>query len=136
MKTNLELKIAAVVGFLMIMICLIVISIQNSKKDQVIDLTVYKHYINKDTNEGYYGECRITTEELTLISRELTKVDKLGEDVLIPGGRIEGNYKIVFNKKIYAFDDGEAKRIFRDSDNTLHEFDSKIYEIVLDRCDN
>ena len=132
MKTNMELKIAAVVGVIMILICLVVLSQQHSKKNEVVDLKVYKHF-EDEKNKGYV-ECIITTEELSKINKEMKRVENLNDSTLLKG-TIEGKYKIIVGDNFYAFDDIDDKYIFRGSDNQIHSFDGETYEIVINRCE-
>ncbi len=132
MKSKLELKIAIAVGVIMILICLFVLTKQNSKKNEVVDLKVYKH-IETEEQKGYV-ECIISTEELSKINKEMKRVEKLNDSTLLRG-KIEGNYKIVVGDNYYAFDELEDKFIFRGSDKEIHAFDGETYEIVVNRCE-
>lgn len=135
MKTNIELKFAAVVGFLMILICLIVLSLQNKRSAELVDIKVYKHYVDAETNEGYYSECIITTEELSKINKELKRVDKLTDSTKMVG-IIEGEYQVVSGDVTYAFDNATDKLIYRSTDNTMHTFNGSLYQIIIDRCES
>ena len=132
MKSRLELKIAAVVGVIMLLICLFVLTKQHAKKNEVVDLKVYKH-IENEQQRGYV-ECIITTEELSKINKEMKKVENLNDSTLLRG-TIEGNYKIVIGDNFYAFDKVDDNFIFRSSDKELHAFEGETFEIVVNRCE-
>lgn len=133
MKTRIELKFAIVVAVIMVLVCLIVLTKQNSRKKELVDLKVYK-YIEIDDKKGYV-ECMITTEELSKINKEMKKVNNLTDSTLLKGG-IEGKYKVVVGDKFYAFDSAEDNVIFRGEDSEIHVFKGDTYQIVIDRCES
>lgn len=138
MKTNNELKIAAIVGILMTLICVIVLMVQNNKKNEIVELNAYKHFYNEeegeDDRDGYYSECYLTTEDKINIESDLRKVNHLSEDSKV-NQVIIGNYKIIINDEFYAFDNAEDNIIYSGKEGKMYKFSSDIYQTIIDRCE-
>lgn len=141
MQNGKEVKVAIIVGIIMITICLIAfvtVKSKNNLKD--VKIEVYKLYEvpKEDGEKGYvYHSCgEIKTDDQITIMHEIDKAYKLNEESLLTGKQIEGYYKINYNGKIVAFDaprDNE-KMIYREDTGRLYNFESNLYETVKNIC--
>ncbi len=135
-----EVKIAIVIGIIMITICLIVFVTVNSKnKVNTLNLKVSKLYEKVDENgkqEYYYKECNVATEDQVYIYKEAAKALSLTEEDLVTGKQIKGNYKVQYNGKMIAFDaiENEDFVYLKDTDR-LYNFQSDMYKTVKNACD-
>lgn len=137
MTQNKEVRIAIIVGIIMVSICLLAFIFAASNKNKVsnIDLKVYKLYDLPD-NKHEYRACKITTENLITISGEYKSIQNLTEENRILGKQINGNYKIILAGSSYiAFDADETNYVYRSLDGTLYEFKSSLYDYVKELCD-
>ena len=132
MQTNKELKIAAIVGIIMITICVVVIIFYKSdKKYNEINIQVYK--VNQE--EKIYEECNVSTDSIIQINSEYLRASKLSENRRVIGKQITGLYKVVSGDNYIAFDGEKDKNyIFRGDTKYLYEFDSTLYDLVKKAC--
>ena len=101
---NKEVKIAIIVGVIMITICLVAFIInKNSNKVENINLEIYKSY-QLDTGTEYI-RCNVTTDELIKINKEYKKAVKLKEENKLVGKQITGTYMVRDGNNFIAFDD-------------------------------
>lgn len=132
MNNKRELKIAAVVGALMIIICLIIfISTQETKKTPSVQ--VYKN-VELNGQRGYIP-CEVPNSILLEISSEIQKAKQLTSANEVEMNRINGTYKIVLGNTSFAFDDSESKKIYSIENNKLYNFESTIYSLVITMCE-
>ena len=85
MRTNKELKIAAIVGAIMIIICILMISIFSNDFDKA-DITIYKH-VEVD-GQGGYVPCTAPETILKEIYVEYKKTKALDEKDQVNQNRI------------------------------------------------
>ncbi len=132
MQTNKELKIALIVGIIMITICLLVFIFAKSSNDKnEIDIQVYK--VNEEAKT--YEPCSVPQEKLIQINSEYNSASKLTESSRVIGGKITGTYKVVSKGNYIAFDAEKDKNyVFRGDTKYLYEFNSELYEIVKEVC--
>ena len=140
MENNKEVKIAIIVGVIMLTICLIVFIFYNASKDEVTDLNlkVYKLYEldSEDSKEKYeYRPCNITTEDLVSINNDYQKIFNLNEKNKVVGKQIKGNYKIVAGENYIAFDAGEENLVYRSDLPAIFKYDTSLYETVSKLCE-
>lgn len=140
MQDKKEIKIAIVVGIIMITICLVAFVTTKSKNNlNEVELKVYKLFETTD-DEGktnyHYSKCNIEDTDIEInIYRETVKALKLPEEKLITGKQIKGKYKVELNGKMIAFDGDENENfVFLNDTNRLYEFESGIYETVKKVC--
>lgn len=132
MNTKKELKIAAVVGAIMLIICLIMLLL-NTTSDETIDIKVYK---NTEINgQRGYLECSVPESILGEINIEFKKAKKLDTSALAESHQIQGTYKIVSGKESIAFDDDEKNEIYDIDGKKLYTFNSTIYTLVKTVCE-
>lgn len=135
-----EVKIAIVIGIIMITICLIAFVTVNSKnKVNTLNLKVSKLYETVDeTGEKkyYYQECNVATEDEVYIYKEAAKALNLTEEDLVTGKQIKGNYKVQYNGKMIAFDaiEKEDYVYLKDTDR-LYNFQTDMYKLVKNACE-
>lgn len=132
MRTNKELKIAAVVGALMIVICLIVVLVNTSPNTKA-DIKVYKN-VEIEGQRGYL-ECSVPESILGEINTEFNKAKNLTTTDLAESHQIQGTYKIVSGKESIAFDDDDKNEIYDIDNKKLYSFKSTIYELVTTVCE-
>lgn len=132
MKTNNELKIAAVVGAIMIIICLVMVLLNTTPKE-TIDIKVYKN-TEIDGQRGYL-ECSVPESILGEINTEFKKAKKLDSSALAESHQIQGTYKIISGKESIAFDDDDKNEIYNIDENKLYNFKSTIYTLVETVCE-
>lgn len=131
MRTNKELKIAAIVGAIMIIICILMISIFSNDYDKA-DIAVYK---NMEINgQRGYVPCTVPETVLKEIYVEFKKTKALDEDDLVDQDRINGDYKIISGEKFIAFDKESNNTVYISEENKLYTFESSIYENVINTC--
>lgn len=131
---NKEVKIAIIVGVIMITICLVAFIInKNSNKVENINLEIYKSY-QLDTGTEYI-RCNVTTDELIKINKEYKKAVKLKEETKLVGKQITGTYMVRDGNNFIAFDD-DSKLIYVSANGiqAIFEWNSSIYEIVSGTC--
>lgn len=139
MVENKEVKIAVIVGIIMITICLLVFifykSGNNKVKTNTIDIRIFKLYDKEGTeNEHEYRECSVSTDDRITINTEYRKAIKLSDSNKTKG-QIKGNYKIMSGNDFVAFDGDDSNLIYRSDSKGLYNFDSSIYEYVKKVCD-
>lgn len=132
MQTNKELKIAIIVGIIMVTICALVIIFHKSdKKNNEIDIQVYK--VNE--KEKIYERCSVPTDFLVQINSEYKRAGRIPESKRVIGQKITGLYKIVSGNDYIAFDGEKDKNyIYRGDTKYLYEFDSTMYNLVIEAC--
>lgn len=131
---NKEVKIAVIVGVIMITICIVAFLInKNSTKIENIDLEIYKSY-QLDTGTEYI-RCNVTTDELISINKEYKKALKLKEANKSVGKQITGTYMVKSGDNFIAFDD-DSKLVYVSANGiqAIFEWDSTIYETVSQTC--
>ncbi len=134
MTNNKEIKIAIVVGAIMLTICfVIVVSNMSTKKSNqtATEIKVYKHYDDGETKE--YRECTVTTDELVNINNEFNSIKLLDDEDKFPGTSINGTYRITKNDDFIAFD-GDNNLVYRGDTQALYLYKSDIYEYVANIC--
>ena len=132
MKDNKEIKIAAVVAALMIIICVGIILI-NKTNNKEIDLQVYKN-VEMDGKRGYIP-CEVPDTILMEINDEFNKAKKLSTSKEAEVEQITGTYKLISGKTSFAFDNSEDNKIYNIEKNKLYNFDSTIYNLVISVCE-
>lgn len=138
MENNKEVKIAIIVGAIMLTICLLVFIFNRAEKQEVtnLDIKVYKLYeLGDDSEEKYeYRECKVSTEDLVNINKEFKKIYNIAAEKKTTGKSIKGNYKIVSQNDFIAFDAGEENLVYRNDIPAIFEYDTSLYESVKNIC--
>lgn len=139
MENNKEVKIAIIVGIIMITICLIAfITTKSQNKVNTIDVKIFKLFESEDENgetKYQYRECDINNTDIQIdIYKETAKALKLSEDKIVVGKQIKGEYKVEYNGKMVAFDKDAKKTIYLGETKKLYNFDSNLYETVVNVC--
>lgn len=139
MEENKEVKIAIIIGIIMITICIVMfITVKSKNKVNNIDVKVYKLYENTNDEgktEYQYRPCTINNTDTTIdIYRETAKALKLTEDSLIVGKQIKGEYKVEYNGKMIALDINDDQLVYLNDTQKLYKFNSDIYEKVKNVC--
>lgn len=132
---NKELKIALIVGIIMITVCIVSVVIYKSNSNvETLDIVVYK--LNKDgddTSDYTYEKCSIATEDLITINKAYQKMLNVGDANKLTGSTIYGNYKIVSGDNFVAFDDSG---IFYNSETgSLYRYSSSVYDTIISACE-
>ena len=137
MENNKEVKIAIIVGIIMITICLlaVIISKSNNKLEE-INLKVYKNYTTEKGRE--YRECTITTDELISIKREYNRATNISEEKQLAGQSITGIYMIKDGEEYIAFDADDTKRVYvlANGHQAIYSLESSMYETVKKACES
>lgn len=136
MQTNRELKIAIIVGIIMITLCLVLfISNKSESNLETIDIHIYK----ANQAEQLYEECSgvITTDELIVINSAVKSAYRLTENDRLIGEKITGLYKVTAGDDYAIIFDGETDKniIYREDTQYLYNFESSIYETVKKVCE-
>ncbi len=137
MSDNKEIKIAILVGTIMITICILAFIFSNAKTPtkENIDLKVYKLYVIDEESKQYeYRECSSSTDDILTINTEFRKINKLDDSKKVKG-QIKGNYKIKSKDSYIAFDGEEKNYIYRSDNNNLYEYNSSLYDYVKKICE-
>lgn len=129
MESNKEVKIAIVIGLIMLTLCAVILISNNSSKKETAntDIKVYKNINNK------YYECQTTTEDIITINNEYKKIKNLSDDNKAPGQKITGTYRVANGDDFIAFD-ANNKLVWRGDANALYLYDSSLYEYVVNLC--
>ena len=137
MQTNKELKIAIMVGVIMITICALAFIYVKSERTSntnnlnQIDIQLYK--VNEETKS--YIQCHINTDTLIQVNSEFNKAYRLTESSRVVGKSITGTYRVQSGEKWVAFDlNKEEPYIYRGDTKYLYQFDSELYDIVAKAC--
>ena len=132
MQTNKELKIAIIVGIIMVTICILVIIFYNADKtNNDINVQVYK--VNEESKT--YEQCSVPTDLLIQINSEYRRATNLSDNYRVIGQRINGTYKILSGDNYIAFDGEKDKNyVYRGDTKHLYEFDSSVYSLVIEAC--
>ncbi len=137
-EENKEIKIAIVVGIIMITVCILAFIITSSNKNntKTLDIKVYKLYdIEGTEDEHEYRACKITTDDLVTINKEFKKIQKLPEDKKVLGRQINGNYKIIAAGTYIAFDAEEENYVYRNDISAIFEYNTSLYDYVKKICE-
>ena len=133
MQTNKELKIAIIVGAIMITSCILAFMYFKSgdKNLNQIDIKVYK--ANDETQT--YEPCSINPNLLIQLNSEFNRAYRLSENSRVVGKTITGRYRVSSGTNFIAFDEkGEENYIYRGDTKYLYSFSSDIYELVATAC--
>ena len=134
MKDNKELKIAAIVGTIMAVFCIIMImyaSSNNEVKVEEMPRNEFAIFKNETVNgERSYIPCTTTGEELSELYTEYNKI--LTATTSANKASITGTYRVGFNDKFIAFDDESA--VYIKEQNKLFTFESTLYKKVIEIC--
>lgn len=135
MQTNKELKIAIIVGAIMVTTCILAFmyfkSSNSSNNYNQVDIKVYK--ANDETQT--YEPCQINTETLIQLNSELKRAYRLTDSNRVIGKTITGRYRVASGDDFIAFDEkSEENYIYRGDTKYLYEFDSDIYDLVVSAC--
>ncbi len=137
MENNKEVKIAIIVGLIMITIGLVIFMISKSEtKVNNLDLRVYRNFTVKDGRE--YRECTITTDDIIEIRREYMKITKLDESNKLTGQSITGVYMVKDGENYIAFDADESNKVYvkANGKEAIYKVESPVYEKVYNLCNN
>ena len=133
MQTNKELKIALIVGMIMITICAVVfIFYKSDSNSNEIDIKVYK--VNEE--EKVYEPCVVPQEKAMQIFAEYKSATRLSENNRVVGKKITGKYKVMSGNDYIAFD-GEKEKdyVFRGDTQYMYEYKTTLYDIVKEICE-
>ena len=135
MENHKEVKIAIVLGAIMLTIFIVIMIIYNSNQKDALeaDIRVFKHYNTTGDTKGEYYECKISSEDATHIYNEFKRAKLLTDKDKVPGQTITGTYKIVNGSEYLAFDD-DSSFIFKGDTQTLYAFSSDVYNYVIKLC--
>lgn len=137
MIENREVKIAIIVGIIMITVCLLafIFSKSNNTTPELLDIKVYKLF-NKEGSEDEheYRACKINVDDIKAIQSEYNKIMRLSESKKTKG-QINGDYKIMVEDKYIAFDADESNNVYRGDTSALYNYNSTIYEYVKKVCE-
>jgi hypothetical protein len=145
---NKELKIAIILGVILVTLCLLIVIVSGNKKTQELDIKVYKlERIDGDTTkkkdqeikaEDYqYVECKINTDEMIEVYRDLKKVYNLDESSAVANKKIVGYYKVASKSETYAFDiaeKGEEQTVYRGDTGLLYKYNSSTLQTIANIC--
>lgn len=136
MTDNKEVKIAIIVGVIMITICLLIfIFHKSSVSTNTVDIKVYKLYdIEGKKDEHEYRSCSVTTEQLLTINKEYKKIKSLKSENKTIGKSINGNYKIMSGEDFIAFDAKDNNYVYRGDIGAIFDYNSSLYEYVKEIC--
>lgn len=137
MENNKEIKIAIIVGLIMVTCCIIAfIFYKASTRVENIDVKVYKsHVIDATENKREYRECVITTDILLAINKEYKRAMRLNDDQRVIGKQINGTYKLISGDTYIAFDfDEDTPYVYRGDTKKMYYFKSDIYKQVAEVC--
>ena len=136
MESNKEVKIAIIVGIIMITICLVIFIFYRAEANvETLNLKVYKLYdIEGTEDEHEYRECSATADEIVMLSKEYKRTQNLTENKQVTGKQINGNYKVIYEDEYIAFDAEGINYIYRSDTERLYSFNSKIYDYVTEIC--
>ena len=134
---NKEVKIALGVGAVMLIICIIIVLVQNRElEDSSVEVNVYQLYKPTDNMDDYvYRPCRISTEDAIKINKEFKRALALNKNNTINGKQIEGTYKVVIDDDYIAFDNKTDNIIYNGKVNNLYSFKSDMYDLIIKACE-
>ena len=133
MSTNKELKIAAIVGGIMIIVCLLLVAIFQNKNE--VNIEVHKHVAVEEDGHGYWDNCDVPSSILQEINTEYKKAIAIKDLTKEVSGTIEGNYRIILDDQMIVFDNKTDKVFYNSKTNKLYTFDSTMYELVINSCE-
>ncbi len=106
----------------------------NNVKTSIVDVNIYIHHDKTEDTEGYYSKCKVSTEDLVKIRNAYEERKNFTEDNRVTSMSINGDYKVIVGNNYMAFDK-ESNNIVYDSEyNSLFEFKSNIYDLVIKAC--
>jgi len=132
---NKEVKIAFAVGGIMLLICTIIILVQNREvKESNVNVKVLKLYKpTENIDDAVYRECHISTEDAIKVNKEFKRAVALNKNKSI-NKQIEGAYKIIIDDDYIAFDNQTDNIVYNEKGHNLYEFKSDLYEIIINAC--
>ena len=137
MKDNKEIKIAAIVGTLMLIFCVIMISYASNndgaKKEQEEYLKNSFMVYKNTTIDGKraYVPCEGTINKNEL-QEEYNKIITATEKSKTTN--ITGTYRVGTEKEFIAFDEKHNNTVFIKSKNDLFTIESDLYDKVIEMC--
>ena len=138
METNREIKVAIIIGLIMITGCIVafIISKNNNNPEITLDLKIYKHLGDTDNNTGKYYECIIATDELQSINNDFKRIMNLkdGSKVRSLDANIDGTYKIVSGTNFIAFDANGSSYVYRSDTTGVYNYPTEMYANIASSC--
>lgn len=137
MQEKKEIKIAIIVGAIMITVCLIAFIFQKSSTEDIekLDLKIYKLYeVEGSEDEHVYKQCNASTDDLLAMNKEFKKIMNLSTSRQVTGKSIMGSYKVISNNQYVAFDNAKDNLAFRGDTMSMYEVPSTLYEKVIELC--
>ncbi len=135
METNREVKIAIIVGAIMLTACLVFFIFTRSGVEvEDMNLKVYKLHQKENGEGNEYRQCKIPTDQLVPIYKQYKRAAKLTEKSQVTGQQINGDYKLISGDNFIALDEEGYNLIYRSDTSRLYSFNSIIYDLVVEAC--
>lgn len=143
MTENKEVKIALIVGMIMITICLLTFIIYKANQTKPIDtnIRVYKLFEKSNTTEDMsyqdrheFHECVVSTEDAIKISKEYQKIAKIPESHQVVGVTLMGNYRVELGDTFIAFDGGDNNYIYKSNGQYVIDYKTDLFDYVKQVC--
>lgn len=136
MKDNKELKIAAIVGAIMVIFCIVMIiyASNNSGVKEQEKLLKNSFMVYKNTTidgKRAYVPCE-GDANLIEIQEEFSKIKTATEEST--DTNITGTYRVGTEKDFIAFDEDHKNNVFIKSKNKLFNIESDLYDKVIEMC--
>jgi len=138
METNREIKIAIIVGLIMLTGCLVAFIVVHNKNNTgpTLDLHIYKHVKLDGEKTGKYYECSIASDKLPLINNDFKRIFNLKDSSRETSleAHLEGLYKVVSGSNFIAFDADGSNLVYRSDTTGLYIFQTETYSLIADAC--
>ncbi|MBQ4030978.1 MAG: hypothetical protein II625_04415 [Bacilli bacterium] len=138
METNREVKIAIIVGLIMVTACIVAFIIAKNKNNPnvTLDVHIYKHVVTGEDGSGKYFECSIPTDSLLDINNDFKRIMNLKDSNKVRelSANIEGTYKIASGSNFIAFDADGKNYVYRSDSTAIYSYSTETYKKVAELC--
>lgn len=132
---NLILGSIAIIAVVLVALILFMPKDKNNEtKTDIDNVKVYIHHEKTKEKEGYYSECKLSTEDLIKVRNEFDKLSHMSMDNILVDSKINGDYKVVVEDNYIAFDKKHNNSVYISGFDAMFSFKSELYDIVINRC--
>ena len=107
---------------------------KNEVKTGLDKVKVYIHHDKTEDKEGYYSECKLSTEDLAKVRNAFESIYELSEDTMLRNKQINGDYRVQIDDKFIAFDKEHNNIVYVSKYNALFNYESDFYDLVVKNC--
>ena len=137
MEDNKNLILGSIAIIVVVLVALILFlpkDGRNEAKTEIDNVKVYIHHEKTEDKEGYYSECKLSTEDLVKVRNDYDKMHLISMDNLVTNKSINGDYKVVVDDSFIAFDKEHDNTFYLSGNDSLYTYKSDIYDLIIKDC--